>query len=36
MLWVTYLSGLRRAAVHGGKPADALPHLEEALSLLRA
>ncbi|HVF65686.1 MAG TPA: TetR/AcrR family transcriptional regulator [Casimicrobiaceae bacterium] len=36
MLWNTYLSGLRRAAIHGGKPADALTHVERAMSLLRA
>jgi AcrR family transcriptional regulator len=36
MLWTTYLSGLRRAAVHGGKPADALPQVDRAVSLLRA
>jgi AcrR family transcriptional regulator len=36
MLWVTYLSGLRRAAIHGGKPADALPQVDRAVSLLRA
>jgi AcrR family transcriptional regulator len=35
MLWITYLSGLRRAAIHGGKPADALPQVERAVSLLR-
>jgi len=36
MLWLSYVSGLRRAAVHGGKPADALPQVEDALSLLRS
>ena len=36
VLWLSYLSGLRRAAVLGGKPADALPQLEEALDLLRS
>jgi AcrR family transcriptional regulator len=36
MLWITYVSGLRRAAIHGGKPADALPQVDQALSLLRA
>lgn len=36
MLWITYLSGLRRAAIHGGKPGDALPQVDRALSLLRA
>ena len=35
MLWVSYLAGLRRAAVRGGKPADALPHVDDALTLLR-
>jgi len=35
MLWITYLSGLRRAAIHGGKPIDALPHVDRAVSLLR-
>jgi AcrR family transcriptional regulator len=35
MLWNTYQSGLRRAAIHGGKPADALVFVERALSLLR-
>ena len=36
MLWVTYLAGLRRAAIHGGKPIDALPQVDRAVSLLRA
>jgi AcrR family transcriptional regulator len=36
VLWLAYLSGLRRAAVRGGKPADALPQVEETLALLRA
>ena len=36
MLWVTYLSGLRRAAIHGGKPIDALPQVDRAVSLLRS
>lgn len=36
MLWTTYLSGLRRAAIHGGKPADALPQVAQALALLKA
>ena len=36
MLWLSYLSGLRRASVLGGKPADALPQIEDALGLLRA
>lgn len=35
MLWITYLSGLRRAAIHGGKPADALSQVDRAVSLLR-
>jgi AcrR family transcriptional regulator len=35
MLWITYLSGLRRAVIHGGKPADALPQVDRAVSLLR-
>ncbi len=35
MLWVSYLAGLRRAAIHRGKPADALPQVDRALSLLR-
>ena len=35
MLWVAYLSGLRRAAIHGGKPTDALPQVDRAISLLR-
>ena len=36
MLWITYLAGLRRAAIHGGKPTDALPQVDRAVSLLRA
>jgi len=36
MLWTTYLSGLRRAAIHGGKPADALPQVAQVLALLKA
>jgi hypothetical protein len=36
ILWSSYMSGLRHACVHGGKPADALPMVERALSLLRA
>lgn len=36
MLWITYLSGLRRAAIRGGGPADALPQVDRAVSLLRA
>lgn len=34
MLWITYLAGLRRAAIHGGKPSDALPQVDRAVSLL--
>jgi AcrR family transcriptional regulator len=36
VLWVTYLAGLRRAAIHGGTPADALEQVQRAVSLLRA
>jgi AcrR family transcriptional regulator len=36
MLWASYMAGLRRAAIRGGKPADALPQVERALSLLGA
>jgi AcrR family transcriptional regulator len=36
MLWNTYQAGLRRAAIHGGKPADALEQVERAIELLRA
>jgi AcrR family transcriptional regulator len=36
ILWTNYMSGLRRAAIRGGKPSDALPMVERALSLLRA
>jgi hypothetical protein len=36
MLWNTYQAGLRRAAIHGGKPADALAQVEQAIELLRA
>lgn len=36
MLWITYLSGLRRAAIHGGRPGDALAKVERALTLLSA
>jgi AcrR family transcriptional regulator len=36
ILWTNYMSGLRRAAIQGGKPADALPYVERALTLLRA
>ena len=35
-LWLAYLSGLRRAAVLGGTPTDALPQVEDALGLLRS
>lgn len=35
-LWLNYMSGLRRAAIHGGKPADAIPQIERALTLLLA
>ena len=35
MLWTTYLSGLRRAAIHGGKPSDALSQVAQALALLK-
>jgi AcrR family transcriptional regulator len=35
ILWTNYMSGLRRAAIRGGKPADALPYVERALTLLR-
>lgn len=33
VLWIQYMAGLRRAAIHGGRPADALPRVERALSL---
>lgn len=36
VLWNNYLSGLRKASIHGGKPADALSSVERAISLLRA
>ena len=36
MLWNSYLAGLRRAAIHGGTPADALVDVGKALSLLRS
>lgn len=36
VLWITYLAGLRRAAVRGGHPADALPQVERAVTLLKA
>ena len=36
MLWHAYLSGLRRATVQGGKPADALSSVERAIGLLKA
>lgn len=36
MLWNTYQAGLRRAAIHGGKPADALEAVERAIELLRS
>lgn len=36
ILWTNYMSGLRRASIRGGKPADALPGVERALLLLRA
>ena len=35
MLWISYLSGLRRAAVHNGKPADALASVDRALALIK-
>lgn len=35
-LWLGYMAGLRRAVVLGGKPADALPHVEQTIALLRA
>lgn len=35
ILWLNYMSGLRRASIHGGKPADAMPLVERALALLR-
>ena len=35
ILWANYMSGLRRAAIRGGKPTDALPMVERALALLR-
>lgn len=34
MLWIAYLSGLRRAAIRGGSPTDALAQVERAVSLL--
>jgi AcrR family transcriptional regulator len=36
VLWRAYMCGQRRAAVCGGKPCDALPQVERALTLLRA
>lgn len=36
VLWTSYLSGLRRAAIHGGSPADALAKVERTLTLFRA
>jgi AcrR family transcriptional regulator len=36
VLWLTYVAGLRRAAIHGGTPADALAQVERAVTLLRA
>ena len=36
VLWITYLAGLRRAAIRGGSPADALAQVERAVTLLRA
>ena len=36
MLWVSYLSGLRRAGIYGGSAIDAVPQVDRALSLLRA
>ena len=36
ILWTNYMAGLRRASIHGGKPADAIPQVERALSLLKA
>lgn len=36
VLWITYLAGLRRAAIRGGNPADALAQVERAVTLLRA
>jgi AcrR family transcriptional regulator len=35
VLWRAYMSGQRRAAIHGGKPTDALPQVERAMTLLR-
>ena len=34
VLWLTYVAGLRRAAIRGGDPKDALPEVERAVSLL--
>jgi len=36
VLWRAYMCGQRRAAIRGGKPTDALPQVERALTLLRA
>jgi AcrR family transcriptional regulator len=36
VLWLNYLSGLRRAAIHGGSPVDALAQVERAVTLLSA
>jgi len=36
VLWRAYMGGQRRATIRGGKPADALPQVERALTLLRA
>lgn len=36
VLWITYLAGLRRAAVRGGAPHDALGEIEHAVTLLNA
>lgn len=35
MLWISYLAGLRRAAIRGGQPADALADVHRTLQLLR-
>jgi hypothetical protein len=32
---MSYIAGLRRAAIHGGKPHDALTQVKLALELLR-
>jgi hypothetical protein len=35
VLWMSYVAGLRRAAIRAGSPSDALPYVKRALELLR-